>query len=119
MRPTSSSAEGHDLQEPIELAVQKATETAEENTNRAIQEAMDTAGDRLKDIIQRTTMNIEQKISDIRLYDAGSGDGNHRERKSNLISPKDTQPGNIQAKSSKAEFTHWRKCVELYVDAAT
>ena len=43
-------------------------------------------------MVQRTAMDIDRKISDVRQYDAGSGDGNHRERKSNLISPKDTRP---------------------------
>ena len=46
-------------------------------------------------MVQRTAMDIDRTISDVRQYDAGSGDGKHRERKSNLISPKDTQPVKI------------------------
>ena len=31
---------------------------------------------------------------------------------------RDTQPGKIQAKVTKAEFAHWRHCVEMFVDSA-
>ena len=107
----------HGWEEQIEIAVQKATEQTEAKTNTSIQEAIDAEREWVGEAHRRMTAYTDRKISEMRQHDSGGGDGNHHERKSNLISPKDTQPGKIQTKPSKAEFTHWRKCVELFVDA--
>ena len=85
----------HGWEEQIEIAVQKATEQTEAKTNTSIQEAIDAEREWVGEAHRRMTAYTDRKISEMRQHDSGGGDGNHHERKSNLISPKDTQPGKI------------------------
>ena len=76
-------------------------------------------GDKMKETIQTTYIDFEQELQETMQYVGYSRDGVGHGRKSNLVNLKDSQPGKIQAKATKAEFTRWRKCVEVFVDSAT
>lgn len=109
-----TSAQGRD--EQVEISVRKATETTEAQTKAPIQEAMDDERTWVGEALRRMAESTDRKISEMRQHDSGGCDGNHRERKHNLISLKDAQTGKIQGTPLKAELTHW-KCVALYLDA--
>ena len=47
-------------------------------------------------------------------YNGGTGP----DIKGSLVNMKDTEPGNIQAKITKADFAHWTHCVDMFVDSA-
>ena len=100
---------------------------AYENTKDTIAQEIEAAEarieSRIKEASNRIGIDFENRLREAKMGEGYNGGqtytgGTGPDRKANLMNLRDTQPGKIQAKVTKAEFAHWRHCVEMFVDSA-
>ena len=112
------------IEEAVKRAVVRQVSEDAENTIQDEAKAMEARlEDRMREYSGRVELAFEKRLRDIKTeqFDTSGSSGFGQDRvdtQFNLISPKDTQPGKLQPKASKADFTLWRRCVEQLVDSS-